>query len=784
MASIGLNTGLQALLTAQYALDTVGNNIANANTPGYSRQRVNLVSGLGLDRGNVFIGTGVVARDLSRMVDDLLNKRIGAQLTVVGRIEQQLEVASQIQSVFGDLDGVGIGSMLDGFFDEVSSLSTDPADTVRRTAVVQSAEALAARFREVQLGLAEAGTSTATQASLAVKEVNRLATGIANLNVRIAEIEAGQVTANALRDERQLLVEQLAGIVDVRVKDAGVSGLRVHIGSALLVDGSTTLSLASFERSDGTMAVRTKGGTSDIQNLSGRLGALLSADQDFASELQSGLDGLAKGLILEVNRAHTTGVPGNGPFTKLQGAVPLQLSAQGGVIEAQTLAGSGLPFDVQAGALTVNVHDTATGGIEKKSIEIDPGMTVGELLAAFNAIDGVNASVDNAGHFIVTAEAGHAFDFSKRIISDPDTNGTLGGTSASLGTTGAEPFALVAGDTLDFTSVVGGTTTNVSVAFDSADFADIGAATAEEIAAVLANDPTFAAAGLTAVTENGHVFVQTTSSGATETLTLTGGSAAAALGLTAAVGQTVIGSLDAVDVQVKGNYTGTSDQTFSFVASGDGVIGTTPGLTIDVVDASGQVVSTLDVGAGYVPGSPIGIGQGLSVAFALGEISSTGGDRVSIEAQADSDTSDVLVALGLNTFFTGSTAADIGVREEIADDPDAFAFSSTGSSGDNGVLLELLALQEQSSDALGGRTLGDRYSDVVASVGFEVVTAEASATSSRAVLESLTERRDSVAGVNIDEELVDMLRFEQSFQAAARYLSALNALEDSILSII
>jgi flagellar hook-associated protein 1 FlgK len=246
----------------------------------------------------------------------------------------------------------------------------------------------------------------------------------------------------------------------------------------------------------------------------------------------------------------------------------------------------------------------------------------------------------------------------------------------------------------------------------------------------------------------------------------------------------VIGSLDAVDVQVKGNYTGTSDQTFSFVASGDGVIGTTPGLTIDVVDASGQVVSTLDVGAGYVPGSPIGIGQGLSVAFALGEISSTGGDRVSIEAQADSDTSDVLVALGLNTFFTGSTAADIGVREEIADDPDAFAFSSTGSSGDNGVLLELLALQEQSSDALGGRTLGDRYSDVVASVGFEVVTAEASATSSRAVLESLTERRDSVAGVNIDEELVDMLRFEQSFQAAARYLSALNALEDSILSII
>jgi flagellar hook-associated protein FlgK len=784
MASIGINTGLQALLTAQYALDTVGNNIANANTPGYSRQRVNLASGLGIDRGNVFIGTGVVARDLSRMVDDLLNRRIGAQLTVVGRIDQQLEVASQIQSVFGDLDGVGIGSMLDGFFDEVSSLSTDPADTVRRTAVVQSADALAARFREVQLGLGEARTSTATQATLAVKEVNRLATGIADLNLRIAEIEAGQVTANALRDERQLLVEQLSSLVDVRVKDAGVQGLRVHIGSALLVDGSTTLPLSSYERNDGTTAVRTQGGTSDIKNLSGRLGALLDGDEGFASELQAGLDGLAKGLILEVNRAHSTGVPGNGPFTALKGAVPLQLSAQGGVLEAQSLAGSGLPFDVQAGALTVNVHDLASGAITKESIAIDPGMTVGELLGAFNAIDGINANVDDAGHFSVTAEVGHAFDFSKRVIGDPDTNGTLGGTSASLGSGAAEPFALASGDTLDFTAVVGGTTTNVSVAFDASDFADITAATAEEIAAVLSNDPAFDAAGLKAVAQNGHLFVQTTSSGATETLTLTGGSAAAALGLTAAVGQTVTGSLDAVEVQVKGNYTGTEDQTFSLVAKSDGVIGTTPGLAIDVVDATGQVIATLDVGDGYVPGSPIGIGDGLSVAFALGEISSTGGDRIAIEAQADSDTSDVLVALGLNTFFTGSTAGDIAVREDIVEDPNAFAFSGTGSSGDNGVLLELLALQDASSEALGGRTLGEKYSDVIASIGFEVVTAEASSTSSRAVLESLTERRDSVAGVNIDEELVDMLRFEQSFQAAARYLSALNALEDTVLSLI
>jgi flagellar hook-associated protein FlgK len=784
MASIGLTSGLQALLVAQHALDTVGNNIANANTPGYSRQRVNLGSGIGIDRGNVLIGTGVVARDLTRVVDDLLNKRIGSQLSLVGRIEQQLERASQIQSVFGDLDGVGIGSMLDGFFDELSSLSTDPADTVRRTAVVQSADALAARFREVQGGLAEARASTATQADFVVKEVNRLAAGIADLNLRIAEIESGQVTANGLRDERQLLVEQLSELVDVKAKDTGIGGVRIHVGSALLVDGSTTLPLTTRQRSDGSLAVRATGGTSDIANLSGKLGALLGGDDDFANQLETGLDGLAKGLILEVNRVHSTGVPGNGPFKKLVGANALQLSYQGGVVEAQALAGSGLPFDVQAGDLTVNVHDLATGAITKHTIEIDPGMTVGSLIQAFDAIPGVNADVDDAGHFSVTADTGRAFDFSKRIVPDPDTFGTLGGAAASLGTGAAEPFALANGDTLDFTVVSGGLTSNVSVALDATDFADIGAATAEELAAALAGDPAFAAAGLSAVAQDGRLFVQTTSTGTTETLTLTGGSAVAALGLGGAVGQTIAGSLDAVDVQVSGNYTGTADQTFSFVAQGEGTIGTTPGLAIDVVDANGDVVATLDVGEGYVPGTPLSFGNGLSASFGLGQLSEVAGDRVSVEAQADSDTSDVLVALGLNTFFTGSSASDIAVREEIASDPDFFSFSSTGTGGDNGVLLELLGLQERTSEALGGQTLGERYAAVVATVGFEVNGAEASSTSARAVLESLTERRDSVAGVNVDEELVDMLRFEQSFQAAARYLSALNTLEDSILALI
>lgn len=784
MGSIGLNTGLQALLTAQHALDTVGNNIANAATPGYSRQRVDLASGIGIDRGNVLIGTGVVARDLSRVVDNLLNKRIVGQLSVVGRLEQQLDRANQIQALFGDLQGVGIGQMMDGFFDELSSLSIDPSDPVRRSSVVQTAGMLTSRFNEVSAGLLEAQTSTRGQAQIVVQQINDLAAQIANLNVQIAETEAGQVSANSLRDQRQQLLEQLSELTDVQAKDTGVGGLRVHVGGALLVDSATSLQLQLAETEDGGLDVEVQGSGTQLQKLSGKLGALLGVSNEFVGGLQDDLNGLASELILEVNRAHTTGVPGNGPFNKLVGVAPLQPAYQGSVVEVQKLADSGLPFDVQAGTLTINVHDLDTGEIAKHEVAVDPEMLVQDLIDSISSIPDVTAYVDDAGRFTMTSSSGHAFDFSNVVQPSPDLAGTFGGTSASIGSQGAEPFALAAGQTLDMTVVSGGVSSNFTITLDASDFADITNATAEEVAAVLNAHNSFSSSGAVATAQDGHLFVQTLGSGTGESITLHGGSALTGLGLDGLTGVTTTGSLDDVGVEIGGSYKGSSDETYTLVPVGDGQIGSTPGLAVEVHDSNGQVVATIDVGEGYVPGTPLQIAEGLTASFGIGELSASAGDRISFEATADSDTSDVLVALGLNTFFKGSDASDIAVRDEVLDDPQLFAASATGSSGDNGVLLEMLELQNASLESLGGQDFGDRYGEMIADVGFRVNTAESSLTSSTSVLDSLRNRRDSVSGVNVDEELVNMIRFEQSFQAASRYLAALNELEDSILALI
>src|SRR5262245_30912385 len=153
MSSIGLNTGLKALLASRYMLDTIGHNIANANTPGYSRQRVQLGGSLPVQLGNLLLGAGVDAGRVQRSVDELLGRRIQAQRSVAGSLAIQRGGLGEIEALVAEPGENGLGSLLDGFFASVSQLSTAPADPILRTGVVQSSDALTARFRELARSL-------------------------------------------------------------------------------------------------------------------------------------------------------------------------------------------------------------------------------------------------------------------------------------------------------------------------------------------------------------------------------------------------------------------------------------------------------------------------------------------------------------------------------------------------------------------------------------------------------------------------------------------------------
>jgi flagellar hook-associated protein 1 FlgK len=120
----------------------------------------------------------------------------------------------------------------------------------------------------------------------------------------------------------------------------------------------------------------------------------------------------------------------------------------------------------------------------------------------------------------------------------------------------------------------------------------------------------------------------------------------------------------------------------------------------------------------------------------------------------------------------------------VARDPSLLATSSTGASGDNGVLLDLLRAADAGVGTLGERTLSGFYGDIVGDVGFSVRSTANAMEVEQFVADSLEARREAVSGVNVDEELVDMIRFEQAFAAAAQYIQVINQTQDELLSLL
>jgi flagellar hook-associated protein 1 FlgK len=785
MSRISLSTGLRALLTAQFGLDTVGQNISNANTEGYSRQRVDLAAGLPQRRGRFLIGSGVEVAGIQRQVDALLERRILAQRSVTGRLEQESSTLSEMEALFADLEGFGLGTAMDDFFSDLTQLSTNPQDTILQTGLVQATLELTARFNALDGGLGDLGAAIVTQAEVLTGEIDQLAAEIARLNGEISSVESGQVVANDLRDRRQVKLQQLAQIVDISTAETERGEVRVQVAGNILVNGTSAQRMSVVVDADNRARIKLSSSSGFVPVQGGQLGGLINVREGSIPGLRSNLDRLARAMITQLNRVHSTGLPSSGPMTSLLSSNAAKDIDGDGKVEDELLS-SAFPFPVVDGTLTINVEELASGEVQSHSVEIDAArMTIAQFLQAVEDVPNLSAELDAFGRVQIVADAGYGFDFSNRLDPNPDPQGVLGGGHASLGTPNAGPFTLADGDDLQLTvpNPLGGSTV-VQVEFDATQFVDITEASAAEVAAVINANPDVTAAGLRAVVQGGYLFLQTEGTGAAATFEVSGGSAVAGLGLEDLEGIPQAGAADAVELQLSGSYSGAQNGRLSFVPRGDGQIGTTPGLTLDVFDENGELVTSLDVGAGYQPGTKLQVFDGLEVSLGLGHLSAQSNDRLEVELVADSDESDVLVATGLNALLTGTDAASIGVRVDIQNDPALLAGAGSHAEGDNQRLLDLIDLQGEPIAELGGYTFGAHYSNVVGEFGFELGTTNSALAASNVLTENLADRRAAVSGVNVDEEVVSMLRFEQAYNAAARFIDVVNQLQDELLQIL
>ena len=232
MASGLLGVGTSALLAYQRALDTVGHNVANVNTEGYSRQGVELSARQPRGLGNGFAGTGVDVTTVLRSYDQFITDELRSSTT--GFVEQDT-----LASLAGGLDNLladefaGLSPALGSFFDAVQGAADDPASTAARQVLLSEADSLVTRMRGLDDWMEDSRSGLASRMGTKVQEINQLAGAIADVNLQIMEARsgAGGQPPNDLLDKRDQLVLDLSAIVSVSTMTQDDGALNVFIGS-------------------------------------------------------------------------------------------------------------------------------------------------------------------------------------------------------------------------------------------------------------------------------------------------------------------------------------------------------------------------------------------------------------------------------------------------------------------------------------------------------------------------------------------------------------------------
>lgn len=571
-----MNIGRTALGASQAAIQVIGNNIANAATPGYSRQLVSLSPLAGQRTGNGSLGLGVSLGGVRRQVDGALQGRLWSSLGHEGAASERLASLTTLEASLNELTGYDLSSQISEFF---SAWSERANLTESSAVVVQQGAALASFIRGMREDVIRQREGLDARLDDYAQRADILVRSIAELNNQIPPAESGGGMANELRDQRDILITELATLMDITAVEQSDGTTNVLVGSTPVVLGGNARSIRLERATEGgDIRVRVLVGDDqrEINVTGGRIGALLASRSSSIDGTIRALDEVATNLIFEVNRLHSTG-SGRPGLERIVGTLSVALEDRTLALndpDNGTLAD--LPFAPRNGGFYVEVKDKATGTTQRIRIDVD--------------LDGINAAGARGTEDDTTAE---------------DIRAALGAVSS------------------------------LSASFDSA----------------------------------------------------------------------------------------------------------------------GRL--RIDADAGF-------------------------------EFSFADDTSGALAVLGVNTYFTGSTARDIDVRQSLLQEPQRLMVGrgSGGAYSENGTALEISALRDRALDALGGRSLTQRWQDEVQSFAGATASAQTSAAAATIVRESLSAQQAAISGVSLDEEAINLTNFQRQYQGAARLVAAADDLLQELINLI
>ncbi|MFZ6848436.1 flagellar hook-associated protein FlgK [Undibacterium sp. RuRC25W] len=748
-----LNLGQSALAAAQLGISTTGQNIANASTPGYSREVLIQSASASQQVGGVYIGQGVSVNQIQRQYDQYIALQVNSATTSKGQADSYLSQITGLNNVIAD-PTAGLSPTLQTFFTSIQNLAASPNGTggaAARQATISAAQSLVGRINGLQNQVSQISTDVNGQIASSVTSINSYADQLAQLNDAIGKAQSttNGTQPNDLLDQRDLLVTKLSQLTSVNVVQEG-SQYNVFIGNGQpLVLGSQKNPLQVIQSptdpSRNEVAYLAKGKVVQIAENSlpgGTLGGLLDFRANMLTATQNSIGRVAVTIASAINQQQSLGQDLNGATgTSLFTINPVVSSSSSNNTGTSQIKAS----IMNPSALTTSDYSLQYSGGDYTVTRLTDGTTQTSTGLPIN-FDGVKFELaappagtvpGNGDQFLIRPTASAAATLTV-AISDPNKLAV------------ATPFSTSAPSTNTGKAAITPSAINSSVASGSN---SVSGTISPVVTDTSFNSSTFAAG------------VNLTF--ASPANTLSGFPAGAT-----------------VSVNVAGVTT-----NYSSVAPASSTIPYTSGATISV---NGMSFSISDNGTPPANNDTFSLQPSIPVAATKLTFNSPANTLTGFPATAN-----VTVKSGASTitypagtavpYLSGSTYSYSGVTFSMSGTPangDVFNVGpNTTGTGDNRNALLMQSIQTQNIMAGSTTTIQGAYAQFVSLVGNKTNEVQATSTSEASMLKTAVNAQQSVSGVNLDEEASNLLKYQQSYQAAGKLMQIASQLFSTLLAI-
>ena len=310
-----LTIGTSGLAAAQRGVETAGQNIANMNTVGYSRQRVEFTPDSGPVNPAFFAkwegaGRGIRSADVVRLRDEFLDRRAREETSQLNYLNEVRNTYVSVERVYGEPGDTGLASVLDDFYAALDDVANQPSDNAARVQAIEKGVTLTTNLRSLDTQLGGIGDIAESRLATTIDEVNTAARQIADMQASIRSASASGLNVNELMDQRDLLVKGIAEKVGGRAQYEDDGTVTFFIGSRALVRGDRVEELTVADNGPAVEIRWSEGGQPAA--LGGRAEALLETRNEIVPSQRQALADIADQLRTDFNAQHNAGFDRNG----------------------------------------------------------------------------------------------------------------------------------------------------------------------------------------------------------------------------------------------------------------------------------------------------------------------------------------------------------------------------------------------------------------------------------------------------------------------------------------